>query len=188
MAEREHRVKTQASSSKATQKPQLNLQPLPTAAQVIEWLRYDPATGSFTWAKRGRGVRFGHPAGTMHKDGRREICILGRRHKAARLAWLIVWGVWPEGLIDHENGIPSDDRIDNLRDVTNKVNIQNQRRAQVSNKSSKLLGVTRRRAGKWQARLMIDGKNLCVGTFDTPEAAHEAYLAAKRTHHQGCTI
>ena len=175
-------------NEKATPKPELNFRTLPSAQEVREWLFYDPVTGSFTWAKPGRGVRLGHSAGTIHKNGRREICILGLRHKAPRLAWLLTHGRWPEGVIDHINGDPSDDRAENLRDVTFKTNSQNQRRAQLSNKSSGLLGVALHHSGKWQARLVVAGKNLYLGSFPTPEAAHEAYLAAKREHHLGCTI
>lgn len=160
----------------------------PTADQVRGRLSYKPETGEFVWTARGRGIRVGFPAGTLQLDGRREITIFGRRHKAARLAWLYVHGVWPSGVIDHINGNPADDRIENLRDTTHQENIQNQHRAQRSNKSSKLLGVALHHSGSWQARIAVKGKNLYLGSFKTPEEAHQAYVAAKRSMHSGCKI
>lgn len=163
-------------------------QPSMNADDVRKLISYDPETGEFQWVARRRGVRLDAPPGTRHPDGRLEIALCGKRHKAARIAWLLMTGEWPKHNIDHISGDPSDDRFVNLRDIPTKANIQNQVRAQRSNRSSGLLGVTHRKNGKWQARLLVDGKNTNVGTFDTAESAHQAYLAAKRQHHAGCTI
>lgn len=49
---------------------------------------------------------------------------------------------------------------------------------------SGILGVTfDRRKGKWAAQIGINGKNILVGRFDTPEKAGEAYLEAKASIH-----
>ena len=90
--------------------------------------------------------------------------------------------------IDHVNGNKHDNRICNLRQVSSRENVQNQRRAHVSNKSSGLLGVTVKANGKCQARIFVGGKNLYLGSFDDAESAHEAYLVAKRKFHPSCTI
>lgn len=160
----------------------------PEAHQVRECIDYNPLTGSFKWAKKGQGIRLGKEAGTFSKDGRREICILGRRHKAARLAWLMSTGEWPKFCIDHINGDPSDDRIENLRDVPHKTNIQNQRKAHTGNHTSGLLGVTKHYSGKWHARICKGKKSIHLGAFTDPMEAHQAYLQAKRDLHPGCTI
>ena len=161
--------------------------PLPTAEQVLEHLAYDPETGHFYRTKNGPGVRAGQLAGTSNPDGRREISVFNRKIKAARLAWLVTTGEWPKGEIDHINGDPSDNRIVNLRDVSRMVNQQNQRRAKSSNKSG-LLGVKTNKTGKCSANIVLEGKKIFLGMFDTPYQAHVAYLAAKRRLHEGCTI
>jgi len=39
-------------------------------------------------------------------------------------------------------------------------------------------GAYYRGKGRWQARITIDKKYLCLGTYGSPEEAHQAYLAA----------
>jgi len=100
--------------------------------------------------------------------------------------WLYVHGEWPSGDIDHRNNVHDDDRLKNIRDTTTSGNQQNQRRAHINNKLG-ILGV-RPRNGKFQAQIQIDGDQRFLGTFPTAEAAHSAYLEAKRQLHQTCTI
>lgn len=37
-------------------------------------------------------------------------------------------------------------------------------------------------------KIFADGRTRVLGTFETPEAAHTAYVAAKRQLHEGCTL
>ena len=84
--------------------------------------------------------------------------------------------------IDHINGVRCDNRFSNLREATAAENGQNQ--AVPRHNTSGFMGVHwNRRAGNWQARIMIAGRNKYLGYFDTPEAAHAAYCAAKAKHH-----
>ena len=158
-----------------------------TAEQVRELLDYDPETGRFTWRIAPRGHKAGSQAGCIDSYGYVVIRIAGAGHKAHRLAWLIAYGEWPDDQIDHINGDRSDNRIANLRDVSTQINQQNQRRARTNNRSSGLLGVTRKR-GRWQAQIETNGKNVFLGCYSTKEDAHSAYLKAKRQRHDGCTI
>jgi hypothetical protein len=108
-------------------------------------------------------------------------------YRVHRLVWLWVTGEWPTGEIDHINGVTHDNRFENLRDVDRSLNNQNMKRAQRNNRSSGLLGAYRH-GKKWQAQITADSETRCLGTFDTPEEAHAAYLEAKRLIHPGCTI
>ena len=155
---------------------------LVTADRLRAALLYDPLSGIFTWRiKPNRRIRIGSKAGTLTR-GRIHIRLDGQIHRAHRLAWLYVNGHWPKREIDHRNGNASDNRIDNLRDVTHAVNTQNQRRPHSRNITGGLLGVSTTRSGK-QYRARIDNRHL--GVFETPERAHQAYIAAKRNHHEG---
>lgn len=159
-----------------------------TAQRLRELLHYNSETGDFTRRVSGRGRRAkaGCVAGCKSCHGYTSISVDGRLYRAHRLAWLYVFGVWPGCDVDHINGAKSDNRIANLRDVSASVNMQNQRTAQPRNASG-YLGVTIH-GGRFEASIKLNGKNIYIGSYKTPELAHSAYLAKKREIHPGCCI
>lgn len=157
-----------------------------TQARLKEVLHYDPETGVFTWrVTRGRNAKAGDVAGWPDR-GYVRIEVAGRTYRAHRLAWLYVHGVWSSQVIDHIDGNPKNNAIANLRDVSLAVNGQNQRKPR-SGSQSRHIGVNRSGA-RWRAQIFIGGKNKHLGLYDTPEQAHAAYLHAKRSLHEGCTL
>ena len=140
-----------------------------------EWLRelidYNPKTGRFTWKEYGP-KEFGR-AGSRDPNGYVKITVKGRSYLGHRLAWLYVYGVWPTDEIDHINGKPWDNRIENLRAATRRQNIQSRRMNRANRSGFK--GVCRFR-DKW--RSTVQGKHL--GLFATAEEAHLAYCVAAR--------
>ena len=75
-----------------------------------------------------------------------------------------------------------------MREAANKINAQNQRKAQKRNQT-RLLGVSWHKGrSMWQAGIRYQGKFKYLGLFTTPEEAHQAYIEAKRKLHEGCTI
>lgn len=160
-----------------------------TQDELKQLLHYDPATGIFTrLVSRNARYFVGEQAGSVRKSGgRRYIVIDMDCYAAHRLAFLYMTGKWPTGEVDHRNTRPDDNRWDNLRDATKFVNQQNLRRAKRGN-SSGFLGVHKRSGGGYRARIYADGRLSYLGTFDTPELAHSAYVAAKRAMHPGCTL
>ena len=173
-----------------------------TAARVRELVHYEPESGAFTWLPRPRsafrsnrlfgqwhGRCSGKMAGGPGGSGYIVIPIDDGRYQAHRLAWLYVHGEWPEHFIDHINGIRSDNRLANLRDVSRQTNQQNMRKAPGAKQMP--LGVYfhhRKLLRRYSASIRIDGRTKHLGYFDDPEVAHDAYLQAKRRHHAGCTI
>jgi hypothetical protein len=103
------------------------------------------------------------------------------------VAWVMQTGLLPEQQIDHKDGVRSNNRWSNLRPASASLNKQNMRVARADNCTG-LLGVGR--AGrKFRASISIEGSHRRhLGVFPTAGEAHEAYLAAKRTLHPGCTI
>lgn len=158
-----------------------------TASRLREVVSYDPTTGEFAWRLR-TSIRImpGKLAGTLRPNGYVMVGIDGPQYRAHRLAWLYVHGEWPNGDIDHINGCRADNRIANLRIVSNAVNGQNRQGAQRDNKTG-FLGVFKCKQ-RFQAQVKLNGKITHIGTFDTPEQAHQAYLETKRRLHEGCTI
>lgn len=150
-------------------------------ADFNEKLDYSPATGEFRWKQSGKR------AGCRREDGYVMIRYEGVLRYAHRMAWSMIYGVDPSEHIDHINGVKGDNRISNLRDVSNQINAQNCRSAIRPSNKSGYRGVWVN-GDKWQAVITLDGKRHCLGTYKTPEDAHHVYLAAKRRLHEGCTI
>lgn len=158
-------------------------------ALLLSAYEYQPDTGHFiVRAKRNPGGRqkVGMLAGSLDTNGRRQLLMKGQYVMAHRAAWLVYFGHWPKGQIDHLNGNRDDNRIANLRDVSAAVNSQNKRKA-YRNSTSGLLGACKS-GNQWVAEIRANGIRHYLGRFTTAEAAHEAYIAAKRRLHEGCTI
>lgn len=154
-----------------------------TANRVRELLDYNPITGEFTWKTNRRGRRQrGMSAGCIHPNGYVRISIDYRLYNAQRLAWLFITGKWPEKLVDHIDGNPSNNRADNLREanwIQNNVN----RKISSANKSG-YKGVSFiAKSNKWGAWIKINGKSKSLGRYDTPQEAHEAYKKAAYEAH-----
>lgn len=159
-----------------------------TQERLREVLNYDSETGLFSWiAKPNRRIAVGDIAGTI-SHGYIVTRIDGRRYPMHRLAWLYVTGGWPIGAIDHINGVRSDNRIANLRVVTDSVNKQNKYRAQRNSKIG-ILGVSMACGGKkFRARIKTSQGHKHLGVFETADEAASAYLTAKRKLHPGSNI
>jgi len=160
-----------------------------TAELIRELLSYEVETGIFKWKKSiGARSKVGKVAGCLNKGtGYYYIKIFGKSHFAHRLAWLHVYGHWPDLVIDHINGIIGDNRICNLRDVDRKANSQNQLKAHKNNLSTGLIGAAKN-GNKFRAAIRFNGVMKHIGNFNTPQEAHLAYIAAKRVMHVGCTL
>lgn len=170
-----------------------------TAQRVREILEYNPDTGAFIWRqdqrcghKTGNQVRrlAGLQAGSCNKvSGYIIIGIGGSLYLAHRLAWLYVHGSWPEQQIDHIDGDRKNNRIANLRDVSPAINSENQRKPPRSKSNQAPLGAHWKESVKlWASSIQANGKLMHLGYFKSADAAHEAYVIAKRQLHAGCTI
>lgn len=148
-------------------------------------VEYDPSTGVFTWRARQR-MRAGKVAGGPAARGYRRIFVAGVSYLEHRLAWFYMTGRLPTNDIDHINGRRGDNRYANLREATRALNLENQRAARSDNTTG-LLGVSVNHRG-FSARIWVGGRCVHLGTFQTADLAHQAYLSAKRELHAGCTI
>ena len=164
------------------------MQKVIAAERLRAVLQYDSLTGVFTWTEpTSFRVRRGDTAG-VRKEGYTFIGIDGRQYGAHRLAVLYVTGVFPDREVDHMNGDRSDNRFENLRLVSHKMNMQNERRPRRNN-STGFMGVSFcKKTGKFRAFLSVDGKSSHLGRFNTPEEAHAAYTEAKRAIHEGAIL
>ncbi|EHL80566.1 HNH endonuclease signature motif containing protein [Citrobacter portucalensis] len=142
-----------------------------------ESVSYDEKTGIFRWIAKRQNVVAGRIAG--HKDslGYIRITISGKNYLAHRLAWLYVHGYMPEKEIDHINRIRNDNRITNLREATSQLNSLNT--GMYKNNTSGSKGIYfNKRAKKWQAQILIDGKREYLGLYDDVKRADIAFRIA----------
>ncbi len=150
-------------------------------------LVYDPETGVFTnRVTRNVNAMIGKVAGTDQPDGYQRIKIFRKCYLSHRLAWLYVHGVWPIDQIDHINGIRNDNRLGNLRPVSQKENMENQK-LHVGSKSGHR-GVTwDTETGKWLAQVRHNTVIRKVGRFINLDDAVVAVKSARDglfTHHR----
>jgi hypothetical protein len=156
-----------------------------TKDRVLELLDVDVDAGKLHRRVGVRGHAAGEEAGTaMGTHGYRRVRIDQRSYDVHQIIWLVAHGSWPER-IDHINGIKTDNRISNLRLVTVRENAQNRTVPRRGSKSGVLGAHWNARRRKWKSEISVDGKRVHLGSFGTAEAAHAAYMAAKRRLHPG---
>lgn len=123
------------------------------------------------------------------QDGYRMGRIFKRQYPTHRVIWAMHHGEWPEGFIDHINGVRDDNRIDNLRVATHELNTRN---ASVRrNSKSGFLGVRRyicNRYDGYRASIGVGGKTVDLGLYKTLEEAVAARRMAERKYGypEGC--
>lgn len=158
------------------------------AAQLRALFHYDPLTGDFTRLK-AIDPRFpvGQRVGHLASNGYLRFTVAGVRRTAHRLAWLYMTGEWPSGDIDHIDGLRTNNRWSNLRNVSRAVNLQNLKGAKSHNGGTRLLGAYPC-GNRFTSRIQTNGRDKYLGTFATAEAAHAAYITAKRELHEGNTL
>jgi hypothetical protein len=149
---------------------------------------YNPETGRITHRAKRPGVIVGTFADTaFHSQGNsyRQVRSGGITYFAHRLAYVLHVGAWPTQDVDHVDGDRSNNVWSNLRDVPKTTNMQN--RKIKSKNTAGLIGV-HKHVDKFTSQIMTNGVRKYLGYFDSAEAAHQAYLTAKRQLHAGNTV
>lgn len=149
-----------------------------TAERARELLLYDGE--NLIWTVRRQKVKNGAIAGSL-EDGYRRICIDGKRYRAHRLIWLIVHGVWPTNIIDHEDHNTGNNQIGNFRDVTHRENCLNQK-LHCTNTSGHAGVYWGKRESRWRAQIYVHGKTIHLGRFDSKDEAIAARKLAEQEH------
>lgn len=158
--------------------------------RLRELLDYNPETGVLTWkAGRPRAVAGAVAGATAVRRlktctiRRRVVTLQGIRFNAARLAFAIHHGRWPDKQIDHINTDALDDRACNLREATASENMRNRR----AYGKFGMKGV-RAEGRRFGAQIRVGGVLYWLGVFDTAEEAHVAYVKAANDHGYGAFL
>lgn len=144
--------------------------------ELKEYFKYDESSGKLFWKKRpSNRVIVGSEVGNYNDQGYKVCRFQGRAIRVHRIIWAINKGENPNEFIDHVNGIKDDNRLENLRLVTNAQNLQNMKKAK---------GYTfHKKNNKWTAQISVNKQHKYLGSFDTEQEAHYAYLKAKEELH-----
>ena len=126
--------------------------------------------GALYWTKSVRfGINAGDRAGGVRQNGYRYVRYQNVQAAEHRIVWMLHHGEIPSHLVvDHINRDRADNRIENLRLLTNRENTSNWIRRPFP------VGVQRRASGKFRAQAKSNGRNCYIGTFDTVEEAAKA--------------
>lgn len=146
-----------------------------TQAQANNYFEYKD--GFLYWKiDKSKATKKGNLAGTLSKrDNRYRIICNGKQYLTHRIIFLMHYGFFPDE-IDHINGIPSDNKIENLRAVDRGQNQWNRKVS--SNSKSKVKGVHWHiQHKKWYARITVNKKRIDVGLFNN---LHDAALAISK--------
>lgn len=150
-----------------------------TQAGLKELFKYNPHTGKFTRLKSvSSNTKPGDVVSCINASGYVVANIFQKKRYMHRMAWLYTYGELPACEIDHINGVRSDNRIENLRDVSRKDNQRNVCRP--SNNTSGVTGVSWSKvANKWWAQIVINQKVVHIGLFTCKDKAIKARKEAE---------
>ena len=152
-----------------------------TYDEVRKYFDYDPATGNLiNKVTRNYNALAGSAAGSVDNNvGYLRVSFNYKRYWAHRLVWLWHHGYMPENNIDHINQIKTDNRIENLREVSRQCNVRNC--GNHCNNTSGVKGVSfERRRSRWQVHIWVWGKQYYLGLYTDFDNAVCARLAAEQ--------
>lgn len=117
----------------------------------------------------------------FYDNGYKRFRHKGKTYKVSRVIFYFATGTWPE-VVDHVDGNRSNDHPDNLRAATRAQNNKNVKKRKDNTTGHK--GVSfKKKLGKYQVLVQVDGKNIYFGVYaDLEEAAKVARKAREELH------
>jgi hypothetical protein len=139
--------------------------------------------GALIWKVRlAMRIRVGTVAGTIEENGYIRVTIDGKPYRMHQLVFLYHNGYLTKGKeIDHIDGNRTNNRIDNLREVTRQQNSLNRKYYE---NSSGIKGVSwSKERKKWVVQITINGMNRHLGRYNTLEEAKAVIENARNEYH-----
>lgn len=124
----------------------------------------------------------GNVVGTLNDEGYYIVGIDQKSYKVHRMIFLYHHGYLTDGLqMDHIDGNKTNNRIDNLREVTSQQNAFNRK---FSKNTSGVKGVTwSKEKMKWVVQITVDRKCKHLGYYDDLKEAKAAAIAGRDELH-----
>jgi hypothetical protein len=139
--------------------------------------------GELYWkVKPSKKISIGKKAGNKREDGYCLTMVNGKRYLNHRLIFLMHHGCLPE-FIDHIDGNPSNNKIENLRAAKSTENQHNRKLGK--DNTSGVKGVDwHARSKKWMVRIRVNNKRKYFGSFDNLELAGLVAQEARNKYHR----
>lgn len=140
---------------------------------------FDYCDGNLYWKiRKSDRIKIGQLAGSKSTNGYYNLRIDGVCHKLHRIIYALHFDYVPEQL-DHIDGNPSNNKIENLRPCNYSENGRN--RTKQRNNTSGFKGVSfHKHTNKWIA--FCDGRGL--GYFNDPETAYDVVCKYRSEKHE----
>lgn len=149
-----------------------------TQAELQLYFDYSIVTGKLYWkVSLSNRTKAGAEVLGTDANGYRRVGIHGKVYLAHRIIWLLMTGTWPQQDVDHIDGRPANNAWHNLRDVCRSTNISNQHKRRPKTISPLKGAYWDKNAKRWMSQIKVAGTRRYLGYFDTPEAAHTAYMS-----------
>jgi len=137
--------------------------------------------GNLIWRESRRKARAGNVAGRKKSNGYCEVHVNGRLHGTHRIIFMMFHGYMPK-IIDHIDGDPSNNKIENLREASIAQNAMNSKKP--SNNTSGFKGVYFcNRTNKWVAQCWALNTKHNLGHFQDIQDAAKAVSDFRNSHH-----
>jgi hypothetical protein len=154
----------------------------PEITQEVLKFVFEYRDGNLYWKfPTSTKVKMGDKLGSLSSNGYMQTTFLGTRFKVHRLVFMYHYGYLPP-VVDHKDGNPLNNKIENLRACTKLQNSYN-KRLYSSNRSG-ITGVSWNcRDKRWMARCSVGGKKYHLGYFGNVEDAKKVVEEFKLKHH-----
>lgn len=154
----------------------------PELTQEILKFIFEYKEGNLYWKIPTTGkVNVGDKLGSLSSNGYFQTTVFGKRYKVHRLIFMYHYGYFPV-VVDHIDGNPLNNSIENLRACSKLQNSYNKR--MFRNNKSGVTGVCwNERDKRWMARCGVNGVKHHLGYFENIEDAKKVVEEFKIKNH-----
>jgi len=151
------------------------------AERMRQLFRYEDGQLICRVSRKG-GTQVGDVAGSLHKPtGYLRVRVDGQEYKVSRIIYALHYGDPGDLVIDHIDQNTTNNRIENIRAVTNEGNRRNLTK-NILNTSGHTGVVWNKTTSKWNAQIKVNNDRIYLGSFSEIKDAVAARKAAEKSY------
>lgn len=157
--------------------------PMPPMDTLKALFILDAERGVLLRARTWTNHKAGEVCGTPMPSGHLQTCVERKRYMVHRIVYFMATGIDPlDAVVDHINGIPDDNRPENLRLATKAENSRHKVKTAATNTSGHRNVSWSNHWQRWQVSLTVNGKRIQRSFHDKDEAIAAA-TELRRQHY-----